>query len=76
MFKCTEINLTPEKIIENFDALALLYSIYTISFLSSIGLTFELTELDNENPANRAQALKRLCEIDSLLKFYAAMVHV
>jgi len=45
--------LTPEKIIENFDALALVYSISTISFLSSIGLTFELTELNNENPANR-----------------------
>ena len=45
--------MTPEKIIENFDAFALVYSISTISFLSSIGLTFELTELNNENPANR-----------------------
>ncbi len=67
MFKCSEINFTPEKIVENLDVLAQTYSIRTITFLRSIGLSFEITELDNDNPANRAQALNRLCEIDTFL---------
>ena len=43
------------------------YSISTTSFLHALGLSFELAKLDNDNPENRAQASKRLCDIDSLL---------
>ncbi len=67
MFKSAEINIARENIIESLDELASAYSTSTTTFLLALGLSFELAELDNDNPENRAQALKRLCEIDSLL---------
>ena len=67
MFKSAEINIAHENIIESIDELARAYSTSTTTFLHALGLSFELAELDNDNPENRAQASKRLCEIDTLL---------
>jgi hypothetical protein len=67
MFKSAEINFAHENIIESLDELARAYSTSTTTFLHALGLLFELAELDNDNPENRAQVSKRLCEIDSLL---------
>lgn len=67
MFKSAEINFAHENIIESIDELARAYSTSTTTFLHALGLSFEFAELDNDNPENRAQASRRLCEIDSLL---------
>lgn len=67
MFKSAGTNIAHENNIESVDELARAYSISTTTFLHALGLSFELAELDNDNPDNRAQASKRLCDIDSLL---------